>query len=414
MKKIVAVIGGGAAGLMASYQAAARGAKVVLFERNHNLGRKILISGKGRCNLTNIKDIDDFIVNYPDNGMFLYSSLVRFSNISLMDFFNSRGLKTKVERGGRVFPQSDKALDVVKLLEKVCLDARVEIRPNVRVKQLILEKGRIKGIELYGFREIFNCEKVIIATGGLSYPATGSTGDGYKLARQTGHDIIDPKPSLVPLITKERWVKDLQGLTLKNVQLSMYISDKRISKEFGEMLFTHYGISGPIVLTLSREVIKHINHKKVEASIDLKPTLSFQALENRVLRDFDEYKNKMLKNALDDLLPKTLIPVFIQYCCIDPNKPINQVSRGERKKLTSSLKDFRMTIVGCKEKEAIVTQGGVSLKEVNPKTMESKVVKGLYFAGEVLNIDGVTGGYNLQAAFSTGFLAGISAAEMND
>ncbi|HHY41296.1 MAG TPA: NAD(P)/FAD-dependent oxidoreductase [Thermoanaerobacterales bacterium] len=405
----VAIIGGGAAGLMASYQAASRGAEVYLFERNPNLGRKILISGKGRCNLTNIKNLKDFIANYPGNGKFLFSSLTAFSNTDLIAFFEGLGVKTKVERGGRVFPQSDKSLDVVNAMQKALKDLDVNIMFNSRVRRLVIEQDQIKGILFGNTLKEFYCDKVVIATGGLSYPSTGSTGDGYELALQAGHTIVPLKPSLVPLICQEDWVKDLQGLTLKNVEATVYVKQKKIASEFGEMLFTHYGISGPIILTLSRQVVDYLESNPV-VSINLKPALTEQELEQRLLRDFNLYKNKMFKNSLNDLLPKKMIPVFVNYTGIDPEKKINQITRNERKKILDSLRNFCVTITGCREKEAIVTRGGVSIKEINPKTMESKKIKGLYFAGEVIDIDGVTGGYNLQAAFSTGFVAGCNCA----
>jgi len=401
----VAVVGGGAAGLIASYQAALNGGKVYLFERNPNLGRKILISGKGRCNLTNIKDLNDFIAHYPTNGKFLYSSLVAFSNKDLISFFENLGVKTKVERGGRVFPKSDRSIDIVNALQKALINLGVNIMYKSRVRELIIEHNRIKGILFGDLSEKFYCDKVIIATGGLSYPATGSTGDGYKLAQQAGHTISPLKPSLVPLITQEDWVKELQGLALKNVEASVHINHKKIASEFGEMLFTHFGISGPIVLTLSRYVVDHLDKKPV-VSINLKPALTIEELEKRLMRDFLVYKNKIFKNALNDLLPKKIIPVFINYCGIDSEKKVNQITRNERKKIVDSLRNFCVTVTGCREREAIVTRGGVSIKEINPKTMESKKIKGLYFAGEVIDVDGLTGGYNLQAAFSTGFVAG--------
>lgn len=405
----VAVVGGGAAGLMAAYHAALKGAKVYLFERNPNLGRKILISGKGRCNLTNIKDLHDFIANYPGNGKFLFSSLMAFSNKDLIAFFESLGVKTKVERGGRVFPQSDRSIDVVNALGKGLENLGVTIMHKSRVRGLLIEENQVKGIVFGDTLQEFHCDKVIVATGGLSYPSTGSTGDGYELAKQAGHTIVTLKPALVPLLTQEHWVKNLQGLTLKNVEATMYVKEKKIASEFGEMLFTHYGISGPIILTLSRYAVDHLKHRPV-VSINLKPALTEEQLEQRLLRDFDLYKNKMFKNSLNDLLPKKMIPVFVNYTGIDPEKKINQITRNERKKILDSLRNFCVTITGCRENEAIVTRGGVSIKEINPKTMESKKIKGLYFAGEVIDIDGVTGGYNLQAAFSTGFVAGCNCA----
>lgn len=407
MIKNVAVIGGGAAGLMASYQAAVCGANVYLFERNSSLGRKILISGKGRCNLTNIKELDEFIANYPGNGKFLFSSLTAFSNKDLMAFFEKLGVGTKVERGGRVFPESDSSMDVVKALQKAIINMGVNIMYKSRVKGFIVEKERIRGIVFGDSSEKFHCDSVIVATGGLSYPATGSTGDGYELARKAGHTVTELKPSLAPLISTEHWVKQLQGLTLKNVEATVYVKQKKLASEFGEMLFTHYGISGPIILTLSRYIIDHLGNKPC-VFINLKPALTEQNLDERLLKDFSLFKNKIFKNSLNDLLPKKMIPVFIDYTGIDPQKPVNQISREERRKVLDCMRNFKITISGCKEKEAIVTRGGVSIKEINPKTMESKKTAGLFFAGEVIDIDGVTGGYNLQAAFSTGFIAGCN------
>ncbi|HHW02725.1 MAG TPA: NAD(P)/FAD-dependent oxidoreductase [Thermoanaerobacterales bacterium] len=411
MYKTVAVIGGGAAGLMAAYHAAHCGARVLLFERNTNLGRKILISGKGRCNLTNIKSIEDFIENIPGNGKFLYGALTRFSNTDLINFFEKMGLKTKVERGGRVFPVTDRSFDVVKTLEKAVLDAGVSINYKSRVRELIFDKGSIKGLKLFDTEKIFDCDSVIVATGGLSYPSTGSTGDGYMLARQAGHTITPLMPSLVPLITSEEWVKQLKGLTLKNVEITFYLKQKKVASKFGEMLFTHFGVSGPVVLTLSRDMVEHLGEPDpLQLSINLKPALKPVEIEARLDRDFKLYERKLFKNALNDLLPKKMIPVFITLCGIDPEKPTNQITRKERQKIIAMLTDLRVTITGCRSKEAIVTRGGVSVKEINPRTMESKILKGLFFAGEVIDIDGLTGGYNLQAAFSTGYLAGISAA----
>ena len=407
MIKNVAVIGGGAAGLMAAYQAASLGANVCLFEKNPNLGRKILISGKGRCNLTNIKELDEFIDHFPGNGKFLFSSLITFSNRDLIAFFEKLGVKTKVERGGRVFPVSDSSLDVVKALQKAVIDTGVHIKYKSSVKSLIVEKKRIRGIVFGDTFEKFYCDSVIVATGGLSYPSTGSTGDGYTFARQVGHTITKLKPSLVPLVSVEHWVRELQGLTLKNVEAAVHVKQKKLASEFGEMLFTHYGISGPIILTLSRSIIDYLNHKPL-VSINLKPALTEQDLDKRLLKDFSLYKNKIFKNSLNDLLPKKMVPIFINYTGIDPGKPVNQISRNERKRVMDCMRNFSIPISGCREKEAIVTQGGVSIKEVNPKTMESKKIAGLFFAGEVIDVDGLTGGYNLQAAFSTGFVAGYN------
>ena len=407
MIKTVAVVGGGAAGLMASYRAAIGGARVYLFERNSNLGRKILISGKGRCNLTNIKEIDEFITHFPGSGKFLFSSLAALSNRDLIAFFEKLGVKTKVERGGRVFPESDSSQDVVKALQKAIIDSGVNIMYKSRAKGFIVEKQRIRGVIFGDTFEKFYCDSVIVATGGLSYPATGSTGDGYKFARQMGHTITELKPSLVPLISMEHWVRELQGLTLKNVEAAVYVKHKKLASEFGEMLFTHYGISGPIILTLSRYIIDYLKDNPW-VSINLKPALTDQELDQRLLKDFCIYKNKFFKNSVKDLLPKKMIPVFINYTGIDPEKPVNQISRNDRKRILDCMRSIQIPISGCREKEAIVTRGGVSIKEINPKTMESKIIKGLFFAGEVIDIDGVTGGYNLQAAFSTGFVAGCN------
>lgn len=363
MIKNIAVVGGGAAGMMAAYQAAAHGARVYLFERNPNLGRKILISGKGRCNLTNIKELNEFIAHIPGNGKFLYSSLVTFSNRDLIVFFEKLGVKTKVERGGRVFPESDSSLDVVKALQKAIIDSGVNIVYKSRIKGFIVEEKRIRGV-IFGdtFEKIY-CDSVIVATGGLSYPATGSTGDGYELARQMGHTITELKPSLVPLISTEHWVRELQGLTLKNVEASVYVKHKKLASEFGEMLFTHYGISGPIILTLSRYIIDNLNHDP-RVSVNLKPALTEQEIDQRLLKDFSLYKNKIFKNSLNDLLPKKLIPVFIDYTGIDPQKPVNQISRNERKRILDCMRTFQTTISGCKEKEAIVTRGEYLLKKL--------------------------------------------------
>jgi predicted Rossmann fold flavoprotein len=408
MAKRVAVVGGGAAGLMAAFQAAISGAIVFLFEKNPNLGRKILISGKGRCNLTNIKELEEFITYVPGNGKFLYSSFSAFSNKDLIIFFESLGVKTKIERGGRVFPVSDSSYDVVKALNRAIISANVSLVYNSRVNDIIIDKDRIMGVKYGDSEDIFSCDSVIIATGGLSYPSTGSTGDGYELARRIGHKVTELKPSLVPLITTEKWIKNLQGLALKNVEATVYVKQRKLVSEFGEMLFTHYGISGPIILTLSRTVVDHLKEHPV-VSINLKPALSESELDQRLLKDFSLYKNKIYKNSLNNLLPKKLIPVFINYTGIDPYKPINQISKSERKIILNSMRNFCVTVCGCRDKEAIVTRGGVSVKEINPKTLESKIIKGLFFAGEVIDVDGLTGGYNLQAAFSTGFVAGLNA-----
>lgn len=405
----VAVVGAGAAGLMAAYQAAVHGAEVFLFERNNQIGKKILITGKGRCNLTNIKDISEFIENTPGNGKFLYSALTSFDNMQLISFFKDLGVETKVERGGRVFPRSDKSSDIINAFEKAISRSHVKIYYKMRAKELIIRVGNIQGIRFFGNNTPFHCDKVIVATGGISYPSTGSTGDGYNLARQAGHTITDITPSLVPLIVKENWAKHLQGLTLKNVKVTSYEENNKIESQFGEMLFTHFGVSGPIIFSLSRKIIDHLD-KKVSISINLKPALNRTQLDQRLLKDFKHKHKKRFKNSLDALLPKKLIPVFIDLTGIDPEKPVNQITKFDRQIIIDKLTDLRLNITGCIKEQAIVTRGGLSVKEINPKTMESLLVKGLYFAGEVLDIDGLTGGYNLQAAFSTGYLAGLNSA----
>ncbi len=404
----IIVVGGGAAGLMASYSAAKNGAKVFLHERNHNLGRKILITGKGRCNITSDKDLQEIIRNVPGNGKFLNSALRQFSNKDLVELLKTLGVETKVERGGRVFPVTDRSKDVVDALEKAVVNAGVNIVPKSRVKSLLIRDSELKGV-VNEEGEQYYSDGVIVATGGLSYPATGSTGDGYNIAMQAGHTIMQLLPSLTPMISDAKWVRDLQGLTLKNVEATLFVAAKKMDKGFGEMLFTHYGISGPIILTLSRTAAEHAGAQMV-VSVNLKPALSHLQLDDRLLRDFDLYKNKLFKNSLSDLLPQKMIPVFLTLCGIDPEKQVNKISRAERQRILNLLTGLQIPVVDFREKEAIVTRGGIAVTEINPKTMESKKIGGLYFAGEVIDIDGYTGGYNLQAAFSTGFVAGNSAA----
>lgn len=412
--KKITVIGGGAAGMMAAGQAAGAGAEVILVEKMKRLGSKIAISGKGRCNLTNAGDIVSFVNFYPGNGKFLYASLKMFDNQALVDFFNRYGIKTKVERGGRVFPEADDSEVIVNALTKYLKEKGVKVLLNQAVAQIMTDDSRkVTGIKLQPSGEIQRTDAVIVATGGASYPGTGSTGDGYKMAEKLGHKVIPPLPALVPLRTQEQWPKELQGLTLKNVEASIWVEGKKKAEEFGEMLFTHFGISGPIILTLSRIASHALKDKqKVEIKINLKPALSFEQLDLRVQRDFGKYTNKQLKNALDDLLPKSMIPVMIRLSEIDPEKPVNQVNKEERKRLCRLLQSLPLTVTGTLGMGiAIVTAGGIDCKEVNPATMESRLIKGLFWAGEVLDIDGVTGGYNLQAAFSTGYKAGKAAAE---
>lgn len=402
----VIVIGAGAAGLIAAGKASEK-ADVILIEKNERVGMKIGITGKGRCNLTNSADIEDFIKQYPRNAKFLYSALYNFTNYDIIELVEKYGVKTKVERGGRVFPVSDKAVDVVKALRKYALVNGAELVHD-DVKSLIIENGEIKGVKTR--RGEIKADKVIVCTGGKSYPKTGSAGDGYKFASEAGHTIIEPKASLIPLITEEKWVRDLMGLSLRNIRISAFnMKNKKVFSDFGEMLFTHFGISGPVVLSMSA-YLNNIGKEKYRIEIDLKSALDEEKLTARLMRDFEKYNKKHLINALDDLLPKALIPVVIDIAGIKPHKSVNEITREERASLVRALKHFPLTATGVRPvEEAIVTSGGVSVKEINPSTMESKLVKGLYFAGEVIDIDGYTGGFNLQAAFSTGYLAGESA-----
>lgn len=408
MKRVV-VIGGGAAGLMAAVIAGREGAKVTLLEKMNYVGKKMGITGKGRCNITNACDMSDFIKNTPGNGKFLYGAYERFTNEDLLQLLHDAGLETKVERGGRVFPASDSALDVRNTFMKLMKHYGVDVHLEEPVKKLLVDDGVVTGVVTD--RETYHADAVVIATGGKSYPATGSTGDGYMLAAQVGHKITDIRPSLVPIVTEESWVKDLMGISLRNVELSVVAKNKVQAKMFGEMMFTHFGITGPIVLSLSHTVGKLMRKKNIGTiglDINLKPALSPETLDKRLQKDFDLYSKKQLINGMKDLLPSRLIPLIIELAGIDPQKPINQISKEERQQIGYMLQHMLLTVKGLRPvEEAIVTAGGISLKEFNPKTMESKLVKGLYGAGEVLDIDAFTGGYNLQAAFSTGYVAAM-------
>ena len=408
MKRVV-VIGGGAAGLMAAVIAGREGAKVTLLEKMNYVGKKMGITGKGRCNITNACDMSDFIKNTPGNGKFLYGAYERFTNEDLLQLLHDAGLETKVERGGRVFPASDSALDVRNTFMKLMKHYGVDVHLEEPVKKLLIDDGVVTGVVTD--KETYHADAVVIATGGKSYPATGSTGDGYILAAQVGHTITDIRPSLVPIVTEESWVKDLMGLSLRNVELSVVAKNKVQAKMFGEMMFTHFGITGPIVLSLSHTVGKLMRKKNIGTiglDINLKPALSPETLDKRLQKDFDLYSKKQLINGMKDLLPSRLIPLIIEVAGMDPQKPINQISKEERQQIGYMLQHMPLTVKGLRPvEEAIVTAGGISLKEFNPKTMESKLVKGLYGAGEVLDIDAFTGGYNLQAAFSTGYVAAM-------
>jgi predicted Rossmann fold flavoprotein len=410
----IIIIGAGAAGLISAGRAAELGAKVVLIERGPQTARKLRIAGKGRANVTNTAELHEFIAAFGDNGKFLYSAFSKFFKKELLALLERLRVKTKVERGGRVFPVSDDADDVANALERWARDSSVEIRLNTRVKSIIVEDGRAVGVETYSGP--IRGDAVILSTGGMTYPKTGSTGDGYKMAAEVGHRIIKPRPSLTAMSTVEPWVKALQGLSLKNVEAKLYLTEengkrKQLGKQFGEMLFTHFGVSGPIILTLSRKAIDYANQGKLELSINLKPALSDEQLDKRFIRDFAGKKS--FKNYLPELLPRTMIPVFIKLIGIPENLPINKITAPERRKMIQLLHDLLLTVRGFRSPdEAIVTAGGVDIKEIDPKTMESKLISGLYLVGEVIDIDATTGGYNLQAAFSTGWVAGESAAIM--
>lgn len=405
----VIIIGAGAAGLIAAGSAARTADKVILIEKNDIAGKKLLITGKGRCNITNAAEIEDMIMQYPRNAKFLYSALYSFTNEDIIRIIEKNGVKTKVERGGRVFPVSDRAADVVRALKKYAMKDNVTLIHGT-VKSLIMEDSKVIGVKTDS--KMILADRVIICTGGKSYPITGSTGDGYKFARSAGHTIVEPKASLIPVITEEKWVKDLMGLSLKNIKITAYNrQNKKVYSDFGEMLFTHFGISGPVVLSMSA-YLKNIDKEKYRIEIDLKSALTEEQLTARIIRDFAKYNKKHLINSMDDLLPKALIPVIISLSGIDSHKAVNTITREERAELVRLLKHFSLTAVGVRPvEEAIVTSGGVKTGEINPSTMESKLIHGLYFAGEVIDVDGYTGGYNLQAAFSTGFLAGENAAK---
>lgn len=405
----VAVIGGGAAGMLAAIAAAEHGHQVQLFEKNEKLGKKIYITGKGRCNVTNACDTEELFAAVVHNPKFLYSSFYSFTNQDMMELVERNGCPLKTERGGRVFPVSDKSSDVIRALTVCLKNAGVWVRLYEEVDSVETRDGKVSGIRLKKTREIVSADAVIVATGGLSYPSTGSTGDGYRFAEKTGHTVTDLSPALVPFETAEPVGKDLQGLALKNIQAKILKGKKVLYEEFGEMLFTHFGVSGPVLLSASSYGAAHLKKGPLTLSLDLKPALSEEQLDARILRDFEEQKNKQYKNSLSRLLPAKMIPVIVERSGIDPDKKINEITKEERRRIVQAVKDFRLTLTGLRGyKEAIITQGGVSVREINPSTMESKLVKGLYFAGEVLDLDAVTGGYNLQIAWSTGHLAGSS------
>ena len=404
MGKVI-VVGAGAAGLMAAGKAGENGHQVHLYEKNDRLGKKILITGKGRCNVTNYSDIDNFLNNIPGNPYFLYSAFYGLDSYGTIDFFNKLGLETKVERGNRVFPVSDKAADVVSALERYIRKNKVKLHLNSPVNGIEVKDGLAVGIKTAG--GVVEADAVIVCTGGLSYPGTGSTGDGYKFAKDCGHKVTKLYPSLVPLRTKENWCIEVMGLSLKNIAISIKNSKgKELYKDFGEMLFTHFGVSGPVILSASRHLLGKFD-EGLKLYIDLKPALDEKTLDSRILRDFEKYINKDFSNALGDLLPQKLIPVVIRLSGIDNGKKVHDITKEERKRLVSVIKGLELNITGTTGyNEAVITSGGIDVDEINPSTMESKLIKNLYFAGEVLDCDAYTGGYNLQIAFSTGFTAG--------
>ena len=410
----VVVIGGGPAGMMSAITSAENGNDVILIEKMSSLGRKLLITGKGRCNITSSLNIDDFIKNIPGNGMFLYSSFKNYTNKDIIEFLKSEGLEVKEERGNRIFPITDKSLDVLKCFTKRLKELKVEIKLNTKVEQIIIKDNIAIGVKTE--KETIKADKIILATGGKSYPLTGSTGDGYKIAKQLGHTLTDIKPSLVPLeIYDKNICSKLQGLSLRNVKIEILdiTKNKSIYQDFGEMLFTHFGVSGPIILSSSAHLVRYKNidellkNRNIILKIDFKPALTEEKLNERILRDFNEIKNKQFKNSLDKLLPQKLIPVIIEKSGINSNKKVNEITKEERKGLVKLLKNFIIEIKGFRPiEEAIVTSGGINIKEINPKTMESKLINGLYFAGEIIDVDAYTGGFNLQIAYSTGYTAG--------
>lgn len=406
----VIVIGGGAAGMMAAITAVSQGHNVTLFEKNEKLGKKLFITGKGRCNFTNAGDAEDIFNSVVTNKKFLYSAFNVFSNYDTMGFFGELGLNFKVERSNRVFPSSDHSSDVIGALSRRMKQLGVKVELNTQVDEVIANNGEFSAVKLtdaYNKKRTVSADKLIIATGGNSYQSTGSTGDGYRFAKSLGHEVTPILPALVPFIVKEEWERDLQGLSLKNVNVTIYDDKKIVYSDFGEMLFTHFGVSGPTVLSASSYAAKIIKNRPLKLVIDLKPALDEQQLDERILRDFEEFKNKSFKNSLDKLLPKKLIPVIVELSKIEPDKKIHDITKQERMTLVKLIKNLTLTLTGLRGfNEAIITQGGVSVKQINPTTMESKLVKNVYFAGEVIDVDAVTGGFNLQIAWSTAYAAG--------
>ena len=405
--------------MMSAITAKENNNEVLIIEKNNQLGKKLLITGKGRCNITSSLEMDEFIKNTPGNGMFLYSAYKKYTNKDIINFLRKQGLEVKEERGNRIFPVTDKSVDVLKCFTKKIKELNIEIKYNTKATEILIEN--IDGInKIVGIRtdkEILKSDNVILAVGGKSYPLTGSTGDGYMLAEKLGHNIVKIKPSLVPLEGyNKNECKELQGLSLRNVGIKLkdIEKNKNIYEDFGEMLFTHFGVSGPTILSSSAHLVRYknieklFNERKIVLEIDLKPALDSKKLNDRILRDFEEFKNKQFKNSLDKLFPQKLIPIIIKRTQINPNKKVNEITKKEREKLIKTIKSFNVEIEGFRPiEEAIITSGGINTKEINPKTMESKKVKGLYFAGEIIDVDAYTGGFNLQIAYSTGYVAGM-------
>lgn len=417
MNKII-VIGGGPAGMFAAIAAAEAGSQVTLLEKNEKLGKKLYITGKGRCNITNAGDMDNLFANIMTNAKFLYSAFYSYDNQRVIDFFERNGLRTKIERGNRVFPVSDHSSDVIATLQKVLKEKKVKIMLHAQVQSLLEEpsvddmsQNVVTGVKLEDGTTM-QADAVIVATGGFSYQTTGSTGDGYRFAKEMGHTVTDIHPSLVPFLAKEKYVQHMQGLALKNVEVRILNGKKLLYQEFGEMLFTHFGVSGPLLLSASAAIKPSLTAGELSMFIDLKPALSEEQLDHRLLREFDEAKNKQFKNSIGGLFPAKMIPVMLELSGIDPEKKVNEITKEERRYFIGLIKAFPVTLCGLRDfNEAIITKGGVKVKEVNPSTMESKLVPHLYFCGEVLDLDAMTGGYNLQISWSTGYLAGISAAQ---
>lgn len=412
----VLVIGGGPAGMMAAITAAENGNEVTILEKMLSFGKKLLITGKGRCNITSSLYMSEFIKNTPGNGKFLYSAFQNYTNADIIEFLKKQGLEVKEERGNRIFPVTDKSIDVLNCFKKRIDELKIKYKLETRVEKILIKNNEVLGVRTN--REIIQTDKIILATGGKSYPLTGSTGDGYKIARDLGHTIIPIKPALVPLeVYEKEECKKIQGLSLRNIAIKIIDTDRKktIYEDFGEMVFTHFGISGPTILSGSAHLAKYkdidylLKKRYIKITIDLKPALTEEQLDDRILRDFKEFKNKQFKNSLDKLLPQKMIPLIVELSGINPEKMVNEITKEERRHLVQLIKYFTITIKNFRPvEEAIITCGGISTKEINPKTMESKLIKGLYFAGEIIDVDAYTGGFNLQIAYSTGYTAGIN------